>query len=104
MQGKKALRGKGLGGQRYAGTFPRCLLAICPVGGYGLLLSGTQPGVWDAAARLHSKQRCGLFSDTIKRWRRAFVDGGPAENQRPRRRRAHLAFDSRLGVREDAAA
>lgn len=62
------------------------------------------PGVRDAAARRPPEQRRGLFSDTIKRWRRAFVDGGPAENQRPRRRRAHLAFDSRLGLSEDAGA
>lgn len=35
-----------------------------------------------AFATLHSKRRLKLFSDTIKRWRRAFVYFGSAQNKR----------------------
>lgn len=67
------------------------------------------PRVWDDPRRLRSStfKRAGkLFSDTIKRWRRAFVYFGPALNQRlrpeartPRIRLAPPAPRGRHGTR-----
>lgn len=41
-----------IGQQTYAGTFPSCLLAICPVGGYCLLLYGNSTIALGQAVKL----------------------------------------------------